>query len=222
MFVFSRPARQHAYALASWSKTAVVLQTATRLASTIELYVGHESLAMLAVQGEKMKRLLFGLFFVATAMAQNEPGMYLDRGADQVQMEHAQFTGTESKGGAKRMLLNPVADISVAWDFSGAEAKTKAGTSPKFIYQVRTNQTLQDFVLVRMDQKSNRRQVWVGKSGGFSGNVRTGFDPKKLVELRVTKNGTTLEIVPVQSLAPGEYFLTAGFSTLGYDFSVSK
>lgn len=169
-----------------------------------------------------MKRLLFGLLFVTSAMGQGKPSMYLDRGVDQVQMEHAQFTGTESKGVAKRVLLNPVANISIAWDFSGAEAKTKAGTSPKFIYEGLADKAFQDFVLVRMDQKSNRRQVWVGKSGGFSGNTRTGFDPKKLVELRVTKNGTTLEIVPAQALAPGEYFLTAGFSMLGYDFGVSK
>jgi hypothetical protein len=54
------------------------------------------------------------------------------------------------------------------------------------------------------------------------GSTRVGFDPKYVIELRVSKKWSSFEIVPAQSLPPGEYFLTAGFSSLGYDFSVPK
>jgi len=168
-----------------------------------------------------MKRMLIGLLFAAVTFGQSEPGMYLDRGADQVKMTHAQLAGMESKGAAKSLFV-PGASIGVVWDFSGSTAAIQADANPKFVYQARANQVLQDFVLVRMDQKSDRRQIKVGKGNTLTGSVRTGFDPKNVIELRVTRKGNTIEIAPAHSLTPGEYFVTAGFSSLGYDFSVSK
>jgi hypothetical protein len=168
-----------------------------------------------------MKRILIGLLFAVTTFGQSEPGMYLNRGADQVKMTHAQLAGMESKGTAKSMFV-PGASIGVVWDFPGSTAAIQADANPKFVYRVRANQVLQEFVLVRMDRKSDRRQIKVGKGNTLTGSVRTGFDQKNVVELRVTRKENSIEIVPVSNLAPGEYFLTAGFSSIGYDFSVSK
>jgi hypothetical protein len=159
--------------------------------------------------------LIFGLFLAGSAIAQSEPGLYLDN----VKMDRAQFAGMASKGIAKSVFV-PGAGFSIVWDFTGSEAKTRAGASPKFIYQLRANQATRDFVLVRMDQKSDHREIRVSKESGWTGDARNGFDPKKLVELRVTKTGNGFEITPAESLPPGEYFLTAGFSPVGYDFSV--
>jgi hypothetical protein len=165
-----------------------------------------------------MKRILIVLFFTVTTLAQSETGMYLDRGADQVKMTHAQFAGMESKGTTKSMFV-PGAAIRIVWDFRGSTATVQTGANPKFVYQ---GVAAQDFVLVRLEQKSDRRQVRVCKVSAVTGGMRVGFDPKTVVELRVVRKGNTIEIAPTQILVPGEYFLAAGFSSSGYDFSVSK
>lgn len=168
-----------------------------------------------------MKRLLIGLLMAAAAFGQVAPGMYLDSGGAQVKMEHATLSGMESKGTTKAMFV-PGASVGAVWDFPGRTAAVQASSTPRFVYQVRAGQVLQEFVLVRMDQKSDRRQIKVAKGNTVTGSVRAGFDPKTMVELRVKRTDNTIEIVPALPLMPGEYFMTAGFSSLGYDFSVSK
>jgi hypothetical protein len=156
--------------------------------------------------------------------AQENSGMYLDRDGEPAQkMERARMSGSESKGVAKSVFV-PGASVSHVWDYPGAEATIHADASPRFIYYLHENQTIadRDFVMVRMDQKSDRREIRVAKQGAWTGDVRTGFDRKRLVDLRITKKGSTVEIVPMQTLTPGEYFMTAGFSPVGYDFGVHK
>jgi hypothetical protein len=168
-----------------------------------------------------MKRLLIGLLMATAAFAQTAPGMYLDRDGNRDKMDHATLSGMESKGIAKSMFV-PGASVGTVWDFPGRTARLQAGATPRFIYQVSPNQILQDLVMVRMDQKSDRRQIKVAKASTLTGSVRVGFNPKSMIELRIKRTENTFEIVPAQPLAAGEYFITAGFSSLGYDFSVSK
>jgi hypothetical protein len=163
----------------------------------------------------------FVLMFASATFAQDAPGLYLDRGGEFVKLDHASLSGSGSRGVAKSIFV-PGATPSVVWEYRGAEATVRAGASPRFVYQLRDNQTIadRDFVMVRMDQKSDRREIRVGKQSGWTGNVRAGFDAKKLIDLRITHQGRAIVIEPVVGLAPGEYFLTAGFSSVGYDFGV--
>jgi hypothetical protein len=166
-----------------------------------------------------MKKLLIGLLFASAAFAQSGPGLYLERAGAAVKMEHAAFSGVATKGVAKSVFV-PGAGISVVWEFPGATAAIDAGANPSFTYLATPDQGLGEFVIVRMDQKSDHREMRVTKSNGWTGDVRLGYDAKKLIALRVSRSGNTIEISPAAALAPGEYFLTAGFSPRGYDFTV--
>jgi len=163
------------------------------------------------------------LALILTASAQDSPGMYVDQSGSLVKMEHVPFSGTATKGVAKSVFV-PGVGPSVVWDFPGAQAPIRVSARPRFVYQLRPNQTIseRDIVLVRMDQKSDHREIRVAKVGAWTLNSRTGFDQTKLVAITVTRKGETLEISPAADLEAGEYFTTAGFSPIGFDFGVTR
>jgi hypothetical protein len=73
-----------------------------------------------------------------------------------------------------------------------------------------------------MDSKSDHREIRVAKVGAFTANSTTGFDKKKLIAIAVTRKGDELEIWPAADLDAGEYFMTSGFSPVGFDFGVTR
>jgi hypothetical protein len=147
--------------------------------------------------------------------------MYVDRAGSLVKMEHAPFSGTSTKGIAKSVFV-PGVSPSVAFDYPGAQAPIRVSPRPRLVYKLAANAAFseRDFVLVRMDQKSDHREIRVGKVGAWTANVRTGFD--KLIPITVTRTGDTIEITPTADLPAGEYYTTAGFSPRGYDFGVDS
>jgi hypothetical protein len=177
--------------------------------------------ALSRFQAENMKRLVIVLLFAASASAQSGPGMYFESGDAHTKMEHTALAGIESKGAAKSLFV-PGSGVSAVWEYAGAHASVHTGVNPKFVYELRESQVIRQWVLVRMDEKSDRREIRVAKVSGWTGDLRAGFDVKKLVELRVTKREGKIEIAPLQTLSPGEYYITAGFSSVGYDFTVTN
>jgi hypothetical protein len=162
------------------------------------------------------------LLVAVVAVAQDTPGMYVDRSGSLVKMEHAPMSGTGTKGVAKSMFV-PGVSPSVVWDYPGLAAPVRVSARPRFVYLIRPNQSSiseRDIVLVRMDQKGDHREIRVAKVGAWTANTRTGFDQKKLIPIAVTRKGETIEIVPAADLDAGEYFVTAGFSPVGFDFGV--
>jgi hypothetical protein len=166
--------------------------------------------------------VLVALVTLAT-FAQDSPGMYVDQAGSLVKMEHVPFSGTGTKGVAKSVFV-PGAGASAVWEFPGSQAPIRVSTRPRLVYQLRPNQGIseRDIVLVRMDQKSDHREIRVAKIGAWTANSKTGFDQKKLVAITVTRRGETIEIVPSADLDAGEYFVTAGFSPVGFDFGVTR
>lgn len=161
-------------------------------------------------------------FFATVTLAQDAPGMYVDQAGSLVEMKHVQFAGSGSKGVAKSVFV-PGTSASVVWDYRGAQAPVRVSARPHFVYRMRPNQGIseRDIVLVRMDQKTDHREIRIAKVRAF-GNNQTGYDEKSLVALTVTRSGETLQISPATDLAPGEYFMTAGFSAIGFDFGVER
>lgn len=159
----------------------------------------------------------------SVAWGQNSPGMYVDQAGSLVKMEHVPFSGTGTKGVAKSLFV-PGVGPSVVWDFPGAQAPIRVSARPRFVYQLRPNQAIseRDLVLVRMDSKPDHREIRVGKVGAFTLNSTTGFDQKKLIAITITRKGETLEISPAADLDAGEYFITSGFSPVGFDFGVTR
>jgi hypothetical protein len=154
---------------------------------------------------------------------QDSPGMYVDQAGSLAKMEHVPYSGTGTRNVAKSLFVPGVGPSGV-WEFAGAQAPIRVSARPRFVYQLRPNQAIseRDFVIVRMDQKSDHREIRFAKIGAFTFNSRTGYDPKKLVAVTVTRKGDTLEISPAADLDAGEYFTTAGFSPVGYDFGVTR
>ena len=99
-------------------------------------------------------------------VAQDSPGMYVDQAGSLVKMEHVPMSGTATKGVAKSVFV-PGATPSVVWDFPGSAAPVRVSARPRFVYQLRPNQSIseRDLVLVRMDQKSDHREIRVAKVG---------------------------------------------------------
>lgn len=155
--------------------------------------------------------------------AQESPGMYVDQQGQLVKMEHARRPEGATKGVAKSVFV-PGAMPSGVWIFPGAQAPLRVSARPRFVYRLRPEQTVnyQDLVLVRMDPKSDSREIRVANVSAWTGNARAGFDQKKLVAIDVKRKGETLEISPAADLDAGEYFVTAGFSPVGFDFEVTK
>jgi hypothetical protein len=158
----------------------------------------------------------------SVAWGQNSPGLYVDQAGSLVKMEHVPFSGTGTKGVAKSVFV-PVGP-SVVWEFPGAQAPIRVSARPRFVYRLRPDQQIseRDLVLVRMDPKSDHREIRVAKVGAWTANARTGFDQKKLIAITVTRKDAMIEITPAADLDAGEYFVTAGFSPIGFDFGVGS
>ena len=102
----------------------------------------------------------FALFTIVALVSsfvwgQDSPGMYVDQAGSLVKMEHVPFSGTGTKGVAKSVFV-PGVGPSVVWNFAGAQAPIRVSVRPRFVYQVRPNQSIseRDIVLVRMGIKS--------------------------------------------------------------------
>jgi hypothetical protein len=154
---------------------------------------------------------------------QDSPGMYVDQSGSLVKMEHVPFGGSGTKGIAKSLFV-PGAGPKVVWEFAGAHAPIRVSARPRFVYQLKPNQEIseRDIVIVRMDQKGDHREIRVAKMSGWTLNTSGGFDQKKLIAIMVTRKGDTLEISPAADLDAGEYYTTAGFSPVGFDFGVAR
>jgi hypothetical protein len=121
---------------------------------------------------------------------------------------------------------------------SGKESRNKVKDNrPVFYFYVPEGNSANDYTLLKLDQKSDRRQFEVGSIGGWTGQksgVREGntkgFDAERVAS-------RTYKVTLAQELPPGEYgfFMgtgqqmamsdkEAGGSSQGriYDFSISK
>jgi hypothetical protein len=171
----------------------------------------------------KLAIVAFVALVATVSLAQDSPGMYVDQAGSLAKMEHVPFSGTATKGVAKSLFV-PGAGPSGVWEFPGAQAPIRVSVRPRFVYQLKPNQAIseRDFVIVRMDQKSDHREIRFAKMSGWTLSTRGGYDQKKLVAVTVTRKGDTLEISPAADLDAGEYFVTAGFSPVGFDFGVAR
>jgi hypothetical protein len=171
----------------------------------------------------KLAIVAFVALIATVSLAQDAPGMYVDQAGLLVKMEHVPFGGTGTKGIAKSLFV-PGAGPKVVWEFAGAQAPIRVSARPRFVYQLKRNQEVseRDIVMLRMDQKGGHREIRVAKMSGWTLNTSGGFDQKKLIAIAVTRKGDTLEISPAADLNAGEYFVTSGFSPVGFDFGVTR
>lgn len=112
----------------------------------------------------------------------------------------------------------------------GKSAPVQVGTSPKLSIEIPSNDTIDNYLLVRMDKKDDRRELEVASGGGVVGS-KAGIRDEAIQKVSVKSlGGNRFEISPKDALKPGEYFLYIVGSVdsihdvwgKGFDFGVSE
>ena len=157
-------------------------------------------------------------------MAPHDAGVYIDVGSASprlLAMEPTSFKQGKSGGfftsamtmGIKKMKWKAVVRSP------RAAQRTQSG-SPSFYFYFDRKSTIDagatnpsEFVLARMGQKDDSRELIVGQAGAFGAS--SGTRDKDTVEFRTEKLGPgVFKVTPAESLKPGEYcfFLASGAS----------
>jgi hypothetical protein len=77
-----------------------------------------------------------------------------------------------------------------------------------------------DLIIVRLDEKSDRREARTLSGNAFGGG-HSGFDAKKTTTATAVKRDDgSWEISPDGDLKPGEYLITTGTQPQGFDFGI--
>lgn len=109
----------------------------------------------------------------------------------------------------------------IAFKFEGARADIRT-SNPKVEFEVTVPADVKVEAMikfVRMQQKDNRREVQIGRSGIIGGS--TGFRPEDLVSMAFKEIGTSplglvYRATPISTFAPGEYALVNGTTYLDF------
>lgn len=108
------------------------------------------------------------------------------------------------------------------------KAAVTAGASPEITISLPKGDTIDNYILVRMDQKDDRRELEVGSEGGIVG-AKTGIRAEAILKTTIQAAGpNTFKLVPAAPLKPGAYIVYVVGSAdklkeiygKGYDFSV--
>ena len=80
--------------------------------------------------------------------------------------------------------------------------------------------TERDIVMVRFDKKKDHRELQI-TSGASMFTFKSGFSKEKTPEILVTRiSETVFAVTPKADLPSGEYLLTFGLGSAGFDFGV--
>jgi len=108
------------------------------------------------------------------------------------------------------------------------KAAVTAGASPEITISLPRGETIDNYILVRMDQKDDRRELEVGSVGGIVG-AKTGIRAEAIQKTTVQATGSnTFTLALDAPLKPGAYMVYVVGSAdkvkdiygQGYDFSV--
>jgi hypothetical protein len=110
----------------------------------------------------------------------------------------------------------------------GHSADVVLGSNPNIELELPADDSPDNYLLVRLDQKEDRRELEVGSSGGAVG-AKTGIQAEAIVATASSPAGRSrFRLAPTQPLAGGEYMIYVvgsadsmkGIHGKGYDLSV--
>lgn len=110
----------------------------------------------------------------------------------------------------------------------GQHASVIASQNPVIEIELPANENIDNYIVVLMDDKGDRREIEMGSVGGTVGE-KVGIRADRIVRVSVTPlGGRRFRITPVNELKKGEYILYSvgsadfihGVYGQGYDFSV--
>ncbi len=119
---------------------------------------------------------------------------------------------------------------SVKWKayLQGSSAGVCASRSPKIVFELPSQDTIDNYILVKMDKKKDRRELEMGSAGGVVG-AKSGVRAEDTKRTNITAlGGNRFQMVPTDRLKSGEYILyivgsadtIKGIYGSGYDFCV--
>ncbi len=138
-------------------------------------------------------------------------------------MERVSQSGFKTTGKTKAMFSYGIAKINGLWVYKNPAAILQlSDNKPTFVVVPIPQQevSIQDFALVKMEQKKDHRESEYCKAGAWSG---TQLENKSGVKLNVTRTQEgNITVTPAEELTAGEYLLVTmpGFGAMGYDFGV--
>ena len=157
-----------------------------------------------------------------------EAGMYLVRGSDSTKIL-GQIVEFERSGSmlASKVTLG-VKSRKANVQLLGAHAQMVAGANPEFFFIPARQESdagvnAGDLILIRLEEKANRRQFEVGAEGDWRASKGISLTHQVQLDRSEVKSGV-YKITPVGGLSRGEYglYLTRGegLAPYIYDFSV--
>jgi hypothetical protein len=132
-------------------------------------------------------------------------------------------------GGATHMgkMFVPGMTPQIVHTFRGAEAPVQIQERKPVLYVKQSpymtnipGRSDRDIVLVRFDKKKDHRELQM-TSGGSMFNFKAGFSKEKTPDIVVTRiSESVFTVTPKDNLPPGEYMLTYGLGSSGFDFGI--
>lgn len=164
----------------------------------------------------------------SVASVPNEAGMYLVRGGDSTKVL-GQIVEFERSGSllASKVTLG-VKSRKANAQLLGAHATTVTNASPEFYFVPAKQESdagvnAGDLILIRLEEKGNRRQFEVGAEGDWRASKGISITHQIQLDRSEVKPGV-FKITPVGELGRGEYGLYLargeGLAAYIYDFSV--
>lgn len=176
--------------------------------------------------------------------ALHEPGIYLQEEGKLLKLEPTNFSQARSGNWLKSRVTAGIATQKSKAVLPGAHAKLQITQSKPIFYFCFGDQTTgiagpimgatspNEFVLVKMDQKKDKREIVVGETRVITGSSSTGIKEKDIIGFSSQKLSTNLyKVIIDEALASGEYCFyfnnmaimaaQAGGGKL-FDFTVSK
>lgn len=139
---------------------------------------------------------------------------------------------SQTGGFLKSSLTMGMSKIRSKGEVPGKHAQLQVPTrQPDFYFYMAEGQTPDDFVVVKMEEKGDRREFQVGSFGGASGGASSGLELHKVSQVIIERVVPHVyRVRPEKELQDGEYgflgsfmMLTAGMAGGGekvYDFGV--
>ena len=136
----------------------------------------------------------------------------------------------ESKTGGRigSFLTGGIKSVKVKAYLQGPNADVHASPTPTIRLELPSSDTVDNYILVRLDDKDDRRELEVASAGGVVG-AKAGLRAEDIIRTSAEPAGNSVfQLKPTERLKRGEYMVyilgsmdsIKGIYGKGYDFSV--
>jgi len=163
-----------------------------------------------------------------------ENGVYYKKDGKFIPIFGKPIAATNTGGFLKRGLTMGISKIRMRGQLPGKHAQLQVtDRDPVFYFCMPEGQPPENFTIVEMEKKDDRRQFEVGSAGGFSGSRSSGLDIAKVYQILIERIAPRIyRVRPDRELDDGEYgfvgsftYASVGVAGAGekvYDFGVPK